>query len=146
MERPLTLGDLRHIFRRRRRVVVSCVAVCVSIAVLACILCTRRYQAIGEIQVQKDSADALGLDNMMGGAEGASDALDANITLQTQANLLQSDTLALDVIEDLGLERTADFGPQRGALGWALRVLSPGDPSDAREASLERSPRRRTRA
>ena len=95
IERPLTLGDLRHIFRRRRRVMVSCVVVSVSVAVLACILCTRRYQATGEIQVQKESADALGLGNMMGGAEGASDALDANITLETQANLLQSDTLAL---------------------------------------------------
>ena len=70
---------------------------------------TRRYQAVGEIQVQKESADTLGLDNMMGGAEGASDALDASITLQTQADLLQSDTLALRVIEDLGLERTEDF-------------------------------------
>jgi succinoglycan biosynthesis transport protein ExoP len=146
MERPLTLGDLRQIFRRRRRVMVSCAVACVSIAVLACILCTRRYQAAGEIQVQKDSADALGLDNMMGGAEGASDALDANITLQTQANLLQSDTLALKVIEDLGLEQTADFRPGVDPLGWVLGFLSPEVSTDAKEATLEQSPRRRTRA
>ena len=146
MERPLTLGDLRHIFRRRRRVVVSCVAICLSIAVLACILCTRRYQAAGEIQVQKDSADALGLDNMMGGAEGASDALDANITLQTQANLLQSDTLALKVIEDLGLEQTADFRPRVDPVGWVLGILLPEVSTEAKEATLEQSPRRRTRA
>jgi succinoglycan biosynthesis transport protein ExoP len=109
VERPLTLGDLRHIFRRRRRVVVSCLAICVSAAVLICIVSTRRYQATGEIQVQKESADALGLGNMMGGAEAASDALDASITLQTQADLLQSDTLALKVIDDLGLEHAEDF-------------------------------------
>ena len=54
----------------------------------------------------------------MGGAEGTSDALDASITLQTQADLLQSDTLALKAIEDLGLERTEDFEPRSEAGGW----------------------------
>ena len=146
MERPLTLGDLRHICRRRRRVIVSCVAICFGIAVLACLLSTRRYQAIGEIQVQKESADTLGLDNLMGGAEAASDALDASITLQTQANLLESDTLALKAIEDLGLERTADFQPRSEALGWISAWVTPDGPAEAKGVSLEQSPRRRTRA
>ncbi len=145
-ERPLTLGDLRHIFRRRRRVIVGCVAICFSIAALVCLMSTRRYQAVGEIQVQKESADTLGLDNMMGGAEGASDALDASITLQTQADLLQSDTLALRVIEDLGLERTEDFEPRRDPAGWLLTLASADGPAESNEASLEQSPRRRTRA
>jgi succinoglycan biosynthesis transport protein ExoP len=145
-EGPLTLGDLRHIFRRRRRIVVSCLTLCVCLAVLICILSTRRYQASGEIQVQKDSADALGLDNMTGSAEGASDALDANITLQTQADLLQSDTLALKVIDDLGLEHTADFEPRFDPFGRIRGFLSPEGPPDAQQATLEQSPRRRTRA
>ena len=98
------------------------------------LLSTRRYQAIGEIQVQKESADALGLDNMMGGAEGASDALDASITLQTQANLLQSDTLALKVIEDLGLERTADFRAAERPAGLGAGILSPEGSAEAKEA------------
>lgn len=145
-ERPLTLGDLRHICRRRRRVIVSCVAVCLGIAVLVCLLSTRRYQAVGEIQVQKESADTLGLDAMMGGAEGASDALDASITLQTQADLLQSDTLALKVIEDLELERTADFQTRFDPVGWLVTLVSPEEVAEVKGASLEQSPRRRTRA
>jgi polysaccharide biosynthesis transport protein len=145
-ERPLTLGDLRHIFRRRRRVVVSCLAICVSAAVLICIVSTRRYQATGEIQVQKESADALGLGNMMGGAEAASDALDASITLQTQADLLQSDTLALKVIDDLGLERSADFRPRFDPFERLMGLLSPEEPPESVQTALEQSPRRRTRA
>ena len=145
-ERPLTLGDLRHIFRRRRRVIVGCVAICFSIAALVCLLSTRRYQAVGEIQVQKESADTLGLDNMIGGAEGASDALDASITLQTQADLLQSDTLALRVIEDLGLAGTEDFAPRRDLAGWLLTLASADGAADNNDVSLEQSPRRRTRA
>ncbi len=145
-ERPLTLGDLRHICRRRRRVIVSCVAACLGVAVLFCLLSTRRYQATGEIQVQKESADTLGLDTMMGGAEGASDALDASITLQTQADLLQSDTLALKVIEDLGLERTADFQARFDPVGWLVSLASPEEGAELKGVSLEQSPQRRTRA
>lgn len=146
VERPLTLGDLRHIFRRRRSVIACCAAASFLIAVLVCLLSTRLYEATGEIQVQKESADALGLDNMMGEAESASDALDASITLQTQADLLQSETLALRAIEDLGLERTADFRPKVEPLGWLLGLMSPEGLADPQAASLEQSPRRRTRA
>ena len=145
-ERPLTLGDLRHICRRRKKVIVSCVAVCFCMVVLVCLLSTRRYQAVGEIQVQKESADTLGLDSMMGGAEAASDALDASITLQTQADLLQSDTLALKVIEHLGLESTADFQAPGGPLGRLIAWALPDERGEPKEISLEQSPRRRTRA
>jgi polysaccharide biosynthesis transport protein len=145
-ERPLTLGDLRHIFRRRRRILLWSVAFCFAAAVLICLFSTRRYQASGQIQVQKDSADALGLDSMMGGAEGASDALDANVTLQTQADLLQSDTLALKVIDELKLERTRDFQPGFNPFGPFLKIFAPDGPPDRAGLPLEDSPKRRTRA
>lgn len=145
-ERPLTLGDLRHIFRRRRRILAWGVGVCFAIAFVACVLSTRRYQATGQIQVQKDSADALGLDSMMGGAEGASDALDANITLQTQADLLQSDTLALKVIDELHLEQSSDFRPGFNPLGPLLRIFAADGAKEPAGLSLEDSPVRRTRA
>lgn len=146
VERPITLGDLRDVFRRRRRVVLTCLAVCVSIALAICIFGTRRYEASGEIQVQKESADGLGLDNMMGGSESDSDALEANITLQTQADLLQSDTLALRVIDALQLERTPDFQPHFDPLGWMAGLVSPDIIPDPVGAPLEESPHRRTRA
>jgi succinoglycan biosynthesis transport protein ExoP len=145
-ERPLTLGDLRHIFRRRRRVLIGSIAVCFTLAVLVCIFATRRYQATGQIQVQKDSSDALGLDNMMGEAEGASDALDANITLETQADLLQSDTLALKVIEALDLEHSPDFRPGFDPFVPLLKALALQATTEKPGLSLEDSPVRRTRA
>jgi capsular exopolysaccharide synthesis family protein len=145
-ERPLTLGDLRHIFRRRRHVLVWSVAICFTLALLVCIFATRRYQATGQIQVQKDSTDALGLGNMMGEAEGASDALDANITLETQADLLQSDTLALKVIDALALERSPDFQPDFNPFAPLFKLFEPGVAMEPRGHSLEDSPVRRTRA
>ncbi len=145
-ERPVTLGELRHIFRRRRKVVLCCLTACFSLAALYCLFSTRRYEASGEIQVQKDSADALGLDSMMSSASDASDALDANITLQTQADLLESDTLALQAIEALNLEQTKDFQSHFDPIGFVVGMLVPKGPPDAPHASLEESPKRRTRA
>jgi succinoglycan biosynthesis transport protein ExoP len=145
-ERPVTLGDLRHILRLRRSVLIVFLAGCVSVAILLCIFSTRRYQASGEIQVQKDSTDALGLENMMSSAVGDSDALDANITLQTQADLLQSDTLALRVIEAQHLEQSEDFKPRFNPAGWLLEFVSPAGVPDPVHASLEDSPRRRSHA
>ncbi len=103
---------------------------------------TPRYKATGEIQVAKQSSDELGLDGMRGGAS-ESDALEENIALQTQANILQSDTLALRVIQNLGLEKTADFQPKFNPIGWLLNLVSPTGPQDPAHANLEDAPMRR---
>ncbi len=145
-DQPVTLSDLRRILRRRRGVVLFWLSLCFGLAVMVCIVSTRRYQAVGEIQVQRESADALGLASMMGSADAASDALDANITLQTQADLLQSDTLALKAIEALDLEKTADFQPHFDPIGWAMGFLAPTSIAEPANASIEESPHRRERA
>ena len=55
----------------------------------------------------------LGANSMMPtGADSATDALNANMDLETQSQILQSDALALKVIEKLGLASTADFRPE----------------------------------
>jgi capsular exopolysaccharide synthesis family protein len=106
---------------------------------------TRKYKATGEIQVAKQSSDQLGLDGMKGDGESASDALEENIALQTQANILQSDTLALKVIQSLGLENTSDFQPRFNPVGWVLDLAAPRGPQDPPHAALEDSPARRSR-
>ena len=63
--------------------------------------------------------------------------------LQTESEVLQSDTLALRVIEDLHLEHTEDFKGHFNPVGWVLGLLSPRGVSDAPSASLEDSPVRR---
>jgi polysaccharide biosynthesis transport protein len=145
-EKDLTIKDLWTVMSRRSGILFGTVALFFGLAVIACIFSTRRYQATGAIQVQKENTDALGLENMMGSAEGSSDALDANVTIQTQANILKSDTLALKVISDLELEKTQDFQAHFNPLGWALGLISPHGPADPKRASLENSPRRRTHA
>jgi capsular exopolysaccharide synthesis family protein len=90
--------------------------------------------------------DGLGLESMMGAAGGASDALDANITIQTQASILASDTLAIKVISDLNLESNEDFRPAFSPIGWVLSRMSPKGPDDPQRGTLEDSPKRRIHA
>jgi capsular exopolysaccharide synthesis family protein len=144
LDNDLTIQALLAILRRRRALITGTTAVCFTLAALFCIFTSRRYSATAEIQVQKSSSDGLGLESMMSSAGGdATDALDANITLQTQANILQSDTLALKVIQELDLEHTKDFKPRFNPIGWALGLVTPAGPKDPTNVTLEQAPRRR---
>lgn len=143
-EKELTLRDLLLIYQRRRNVVYGVLLTLGVLAAIYCMICTRRYQATGTVQVQKESADAMGLDSLMSGAAGgASDALNANIELQTQANILQSDTLALRTVEGLRMEDTYDFRAHWNPIGWAMSLFSPSGSPDPAGATLEDSPQRR---
>ena len=146
VSRELTINDLWTMFRRRRAIIGGSVLLFLSLAALVCVFSERRYEATGQLQVQKESMDGLGLSSMMGEAGGATDALDANITIQTQATILQSDTLALRVIKDLNLESTKDFQPKFKAIGWVTGLISPVGPQDPLHADLEDSPGRRSHA
>jgi capsular exopolysaccharide synthesis family protein len=141
----LTISDLLVILKRRRSFIILTTLFCVSIAVLLCIVMTRKYQATGEMQIAKQNSDDLGLDGMKGDGGTESDALGENIALQTQANILQSDTLALKVIQNLRLENMWDFQPRFSPVGWMLGLISPRGPQDPPHASLEDSPARRSR-
>jgi len=142
----LTLRDLLIIYKKRRKVVFATVLVLGSLCAVYCAVSTRRYEATGTVQIQKESSDGLGLDSLMSEAGGASDALEANIIIQTQANILQSDTLALRTIENLQMEGTKDFLPRWNPVSWLLGLFSPRGVPDAPGARLEDAPERRRRA
>lgn len=145
-DKELTLRDLLNIFQRRRNIVLGTLISLVALAAVYCVVCTRRYEATGIVQMQKESADAMGLDNLMSSAAGgASDALNANIDLQTQANILESDTLALQTIDALKMENTRDFEKHWSLIGWGMSLFSPRGVEDAPGARLEDSPARRQR-
>jgi capsular exopolysaccharide synthesis family protein len=125
---------------RRRRIIYGAVAGFFLLGILALMVSTRRYRSIGEIQVQKDSASALGLQT---NADVPSDALEENMVLHTQAKILQSDSLALRVVNELHLDQTADYQEKWSPIGWVFGLLSPKGRPDPQGASLDNSPHRR---
>jgi polysaccharide biosynthesis transport protein len=142
----LTIHGLLVVLRRRRAVVLRTALACFLAAVLLCIFMTRQYSGSTTIQVQKSSSDNLGLNSLNNeGPAGPTDAVDESITMETQSNILQSDSLALSVIKKLNLEQNNDFKPHFNPIGWAMGLISPKGIRDPANASLDDSPVRRTR-
>lgn len=112
-DEEVSLESLFAVLKQRQRIFFGILASFLMLVTLYCATATRRYQATGQIQIQKETVGSFGLDeSVMGDAAGqASDALDYNVTLQTEANILGSDSLALQVIKELHLETTHDFFP-----------------------------------
>ncbi len=114
------------------------------LAVLFCLLSTPRYVATGTVQVEREGADGLSPDSLMGNQPGAGDALLADITLQTQAGILQSNQLGLRTIDALKLGDSRDFHPRlpdvtaplRAVFGRRQGAADPDGEKAAREAAL----------
>lgn len=143
----MTIRGLLSILKKRRSIIFWSISICMVLGLVACYFQKPRYRATGEIEIQKSATDGLGLENLTNPLQdGRSDALDASLTQQTQARILQSSGLALKVIKDLNLENTEDFKPSFNPIGWALSLVTPKGQSDSPALSLEDSPHRRDHA
>jgi polysaccharide biosynthesis transport protein len=138
--RPSRLQKLVGTLSRRRLVIVRTTAALVAIASLVCVLMTRRYTATAEIQIQKPATE-----NIEGTGSSNQDANAASLNAQTQATVLQSPALAMQVIQDLNLESTAAFKPHFTLASWVTALFSPPPPKDAPGTPLAASPTRRDR-
>jgi succinoglycan biosynthesis transport protein ExoP len=139
----VTIREIGLMLSRRRAIIYTSVGTFLLLAILALIVSTRRYRSVGEIEIQKDTRSSLGLQT--DSVDAPSDALEVNMLIQTQAKILQSDSLALRVIEDLHLEQTEDYRAKWSPIGWVFGLFSPQGAPDPRGASLENSPHRRMR-
>jgi succinoglycan biosynthesis transport protein ExoP len=102
-----TQVDLREIFAIswRRRFVLLKIAGPIFLAVLAyCLLATPEYESTSVIQVLNEAPNGLGSNGAFDPGS-STDAQSAPITDKTEAAILSSDTLALDTIEKLHLDR-----------------------------------------
>ena len=139
------LADIWRSLRRRRKVILYTVSVCFVLAILLCIFLTPRYESTETIQIGKEGTNPLGLDSVSGQGGAPMDSIDYNTTLQTQADVLTSNALALKTIVDLDLDKTYDFRPRFNPFGWLLTLISPKGVADPKGASLADSPQRRDR-
>lgn len=142
----MTIEGFAALLVRRRVLVATVMAVVVTAAFIKYASSTRMYKSSATIQVQKDSVDALSLNEMMSANEAPADAVESNIALQTQAQILQSEALAFRVIKGLHLEDTADFQPHPSAAGWVIGLFSHPENVDPSGVALEDSPGRGSHA
>ena len=147
VEAGLTVNDLVRVLRRRRNVGLIILGTCFLLALLYCLTATKRYAAVALVQVQKEGSSPIDLTDLGAPAAGlGADAAATSLNLETQTQILQSDTLALNVIRDLNLEATPDFKPGWNPISAFIGLFTPAGKPDPQGASLEDSPVRRTRA
>jgi polysaccharide biosynthesis transport protein len=142
----LSLRSLLLALRRRRAIILWTMSACLALGLLLAIFMKPRYKALGAIQMEKSATDGLGLEDLTGPKPLSSDALEDNIDLQTQANILQSYSLALQVIKDLHLEETQDFEWSFNPAGWVLNLVNQAGEQDPPGVGLDDAPRRRDHA
>ncbi len=140
--KEMTIQDLWGVLSRRRGIVVSVLLLTIAAAGARFATATRLYKSTAQIQVLKESADTLSMNTIVG-PESASDAVESNVTLQTQAQILQSDSLALQVVRELNLEKSPDFHSSFSPIGWVLGLVAPAGVPDPVNVPLEQAPGRR---
>lgn len=103
----ISLNELWRVLYRRRWIVVLAILGCVVAAATYCVLVKPRYTATARISIDPDKPDTLNLQDLgMNIREGG----DAQSRIETEVRILQSDTLALAVIEKLKLYKNPAFG------------------------------------
>lgn len=106
----LNLVTFIRILARRKVWIYASVAILLVLAATVCLVMKPRYKSEAQIQVLKHELGTIAVsDRENRGAEESGDALDFNISMQTQAAVLKSDTLALRVIKELNLAENPDF-------------------------------------
>jgi polysaccharide biosynthesis transport protein len=101
--------DLWKILQRRRFAVLVSVGLLLLVGLAYITFSPRLYKAQAKLQILRQDAAASLSDNNQADAAATNDALDFNLAVQTQVDVLKSRNLALRVIHELKLDQTADY-------------------------------------
>jgi polysaccharide biosynthesis transport protein len=95
-----------RILGKRKWTVLGFASVVVLLVLAASLLTKPRYEAVARIVFNRENADPLGFKDMAGNPPEDSDY---SVSLDTQVRILESDTLALQAIEELHLDSNPNF-------------------------------------
>lgn len=135
----LNLSQLLPVLRRRRNLFWKCFFVCCLLTLIYLAVAKRRYRADAELQVLSEDSAA----SVTGAAtDDAGSALQLNLTMQTYAGVLTSDTLALNVIRELQLEQTPEYHVKLSGSEAAREAYEPLEKTRVRREEVLRRFRR----
>src|SRR5579884_3085239 len=102
-----SIRDYFFIMRRRKWIVLGCVVAIVTLAAMSVFHEKPVYEATGRIAINKETQEILGYKDI--NPEG-SEWEDYTVALDTQLRVIQSSTLAWEVIKQLQLDKKPEFG------------------------------------
>ncbi len=105
-DRELLLPELWRALRKQWRVIAGCAAACLLLATLYVTLKSPRYEADAQIEVSPVGTNSMGLDEQ---AQRMLNPTDPTIQLQSAVTVLESNTIALAVMQQTRLAERQDF-------------------------------------
>jgi capsular exopolysaccharide synthesis family protein len=134
-DRDISFTGLFRTLRRRKFVILASVILTTLMAWQASVYMTPKYKASALIEVNKEASDMLGdaMPGIIQDGSSAADSLDYNLTMQTHAQALQSDSITFQVASQLGLENRKEFRLENSWMSWFL----PGKPMTAAQIEAE---------
>ena len=124
-----TLIDYWRIVIKRGRLITYVALALFALVAVATLKMTRKYEAICRIIVSRDSGDVVA-DQITQQAGGSTGGGDLGTEIETQANILQSDSLALSVVQQLHLYQEPDFSGKFAKENFNSGVTPLGAPAE----------------
>lgn len=116
MHEDNTLGGFVQFLKKRGWIVLIALFIGVAGAVAANILATRQYTAVAQIEIVPDISSEFRLEPIQDLTAGGDDAE----KLDTETQILESRTLAMETINSLHLESNPDFLPLKDGKAWDI--------------------------
>jgi len=114
----LTIADLWRVLQKRRWLVLGSLGFVVLLVTAISILLPRRYDAYAKLLLDLEGSENLALDQVVMPV-----GIDLDTKLQTQMRIVQSDTIATGVIEELGLQNEPEFVGKQTRTGRSFANL-----------------------
>lgn len=117
-----SLSDYWRLILKRKWLILAVIVLCVGVTVFVTMRTVPIYVASARISINRPN-DFLNLKDVNGGATASDD--DYTVSIETQVNVLQSDSIALAVINKLNLANNPAFGgsPQAAKTGGVIQAL-----------------------
>lgn len=108
-DRELLLPELWRTLRKRWRAIAACAAACLLLATLYVVVKSPRYEACAQIEVSPTGTNSMGLDEQ---AQRMLSPSDPTTQLESAVTVLESNTVALAVMQQTRLAEREDFAGQ----------------------------------
>src|SRR5438067_6418272 len=122
------------ILLKRKSVVIAPILIMVTLAAISSMRAIPIYDAFGRVSIHRETGTVAGFKE--GPLDIAQEDYDPTIALETQTRVLESDSLALQVVNKLHLDKNPAFAGIQAGKSSANALTGPTQFSPVEEASL----------
>jgi capsular exopolysaccharide synthesis family protein len=131
-----TLADTVRILRKRKWIILTSAAVMVILATIVSLRMTKKYDASARIDYSKESNESLGFKDVPGADDNGGEGSDYSVAMDTQIKILESDRIALGVINNLHLDQNPVFAGKLATTSSKIATINVDQIDHNREAAL----------